>query len=75
MSKPHYPYNQLYASRYTFMSIGKKQINKAVDFSHTGIRRIVSLGCIILEDGEYTELPFEPKADLKFMGFIIRRIA
>jgi len=30
----------------------------------------------LLEDGKgYAELQFEPKADLKFLGFIFKRIA
>ncbi|HTI07638.1 MAG TPA: hypothetical protein VL832_03745 [Puia sp.] len=30
---------------------------------------------VLIKEGEtYTELPFEPKADLKFHGFIIKRI-
>jgi len=30
---------------------------------------------ILIKDGDgYAELPFEPKADLKFLGFLIRRI-
>ena len=30
---------------------------------------------VLVKDGEaYSELPFEPKADLKFLGFLIRRI-
>jgi hypothetical protein len=29
----------------------------------------------LIKDGEgYTELPFEPKADLKFVGFLVKRI-
>ena len=30
---------------------------------------------VLIEDGEgYAELPFEPKADLKFLGFFVKRI-
>jgi hypothetical protein len=30
---------------------------------------------VLIEDGEgYAELPFEPKADLKFLGFLVKRI-
>jgi hypothetical protein len=44
MNKDAYPYDHPYTSRYTFTSTGKKKINKAVDFTHTGIRNIVNLG-------------------------------
>jgi hypothetical protein len=146
---PYYPYDHTQASRYTFTSIGKKNIKKAVDFTHTGIRNIVNIGFgdlltddtidvkansnngdivkvlatavqilidftskfpesemifsgstkertklyfrmlrtyyakfskefiikgVIKEGLNFLEFPFEPKSDLKYIGFIVKRI-
>ncbi|WP_188931898.1 DUF6934 family protein [Puia dinghuensis] len=145
---PFYPYDRPYASRYTFTSIGKRNIQKAVEFAHTGSRNIVNMGFgdlmadgtiddkansnngdiirvlattvqilidftskfpdaeifitgstkertklytrilktyssnfdkdfiikgIIKDELDYVELPFEPKANIVFLGFLIKR--
>lgn len=44
MNENSYPYDQSQASRYTFVSIGKKRIIKQVVFAHTGIQNIVNVG-------------------------------
>jgi hypothetical protein len=87
MKDKSYPYDQTQGSRYTFTSVGKKRIVKQVIFTPTGIRNIINMGFgDIMPDGSiddtansnngdtYSQLPFEPKADLKFIGFLIQRI-
>jgi hypothetical protein len=145
----YYPYDQSQASRYTFVSIGKKRIIKQVVFTHTGIQNVINIGFgdllpdgsiydkansnngdivkvlttiihilidftskyphmeiffsgstsertklytrilksyyasfskefiingLIKKSGGYIKIPFDPKADLKFQGFIVKRI-
>jgi hypothetical protein len=148
INSPYYPFTRPYASRYTFTSIGRKKIPKAVEFTYTNFRNIVNMGFgDLLEDGtiddkansnngdivrvlattiqifidftnrfpdveifitgstqertrlytrilktyqsnydkefavkgiikegvDYVDIPFEPKADIRFIGFLIKK--
>ena len=81
-NNPFYPYDHPYSSQYTFISIGKKRILKAVDFSHTGIRNIVNLGFgDLLDDGTIDYKANSNNGDIvkvlstKYLGFLIKRIS
>lgn len=41
---------------------------------YASFSRQFTMKVIVVEEGRYTVLPFEPKADLKFAGFLIQRI-
>jgi hypothetical protein len=44
MTQIHYPYKLTTSTRYIFISLGKKRIEKVVDFIPLGIRNIINLG-------------------------------
>ena len=44
MSHTAYPYEQLHPRRFVFHSLGRKQIEKVVEFTPLGIENIVNLG-------------------------------
>lgn len=146
----YYLFNQVRSNRYTFVSTGKRPIEKAVEFKYTGWGKIINMGfgdvrpdgtiddkaisnngdlamvlgttieilkeftskfphaeifftgstqvrtrlyarvlknyygefsrefiiSVLIKEGEdFVEIPFEPKAQIPFIGFIIRRIS
>ncbi len=40
----HYPFNQVRSNRYTFISTGKRPIEKVVEFKFTGWGKIINMG-------------------------------
>jgi len=71
-----YPYEQVFTSRYSFVSIGKRNIEKVVEFTPTGIRNIMNLGFgDLLPDGSIDDTVHSNNGDIiKVLSTVVRII-
>ena len=65
MSRPHYPYNKNLDTHYTFISSGKHNIEKVVDFSPTSVKDLYNLGFgDLLPDGKVDDFSNSNNGDI-----------
>ena len=71
---PYYPYARPYASRYTFTSVGRTKIQKAVEFTYTNFRNVVNMGFgDLLADGTLDDKANSNNGDIvKVLATIIK---
>jgi hypothetical protein len=72
-----YPYEQVFTSRYLFTSIGKRNIEKVVEFTPTGIRNIMNLGFgDLLPDGSIDDTVHSNNGDIiKVLSTVVSIVA
>ncbi len=65
MTRPPYSYNKRLDTRYTFVSSGKRNIEKVVDFTSTSVKNLYNLGFgDLLEDGSVDDASNSNNGDI-----------